>query len=370
MLARLAILAVAATLAASACTGATTSPSAPTTSEAPATEAPGSAAPASGSPAAAPAAPVNPYVETGAVPGSGAGKKIGYISLGEQVPFAVLVSNGIKEQAEIAGLELVFCDSKLDTPTALACAQQFAVQEVQGVLNFNVDEKASPQICEAYGNVPTIAIDIIQPPCQVAFMGADNHEAGRLGGAAIGKFAKETWDCDYTAYVSLESTGAKAASDARMGGYRDGFQEYCPIINEKIQPDVDRTDKAIGTMSDVLTALPGDRIVVVGINEDGIVGTIGAAATLGRSGDVYYSGQGADEFAWKEIACNPNYIGSVAYFPENYGKTLIPAIIDILDGKAVTPDGAGGTVPDRLLNQHVVVNKDNIRTIYPNTPAC
>ena len=140
MLARLAILAVAATLAASACTGATTSPSAPTTSEAPATEAPGSAAPASGSPAAAPAAPVNPYVETGAVPGSGAGKKIGYISLGEQVPFAVLVSNGIKEQAEIAGLELVFCDSKLDTPTALACAQQFAVQGVQGVLNFHVDE--------------------------------------------------------------------------------------------------------------------------------------------------------------------------------------------------------------------------------------
>ena len=257
MLARLAILAVAATLAASACTGATTSPSAPTTSEAPATEAPGSAAPASGSPAAAPAAPVNPYVETGAVPGSGAGKKIGYISLGEQVPFVVLVSNGIKEQAEIAGLELVFCDSKLDTPTALACAQQFAVQEVQGVLNFNVDEKASPQICEAYGNVPTIAIDIIQPPCQVAFMGADNHEAGRLGGAAIGKFAKETWDCDYTAYVSLESTGAKAASDARMGGYRDGFQEYCPIINEKIQPDVDRTDKAIGTMSDVLHGAAG-----------------------------------------------------------------------------------------------------------------
>ena len=144
-----------------------------------------------------------------------------------------------------AGAELVFCDSKLDTPTALACAQQFAVQGVQGVLNFNVDEKASPEICAAYNDVPTIAIDIIQPPCQVAFMGANNHEAGRLGGAAIGKYAKDTWNCDYTAYVSLESTGAKAASDARMGGYRDGFKEYCPIINEKIRADADRDDKAL-----------------------------------------------------------------------------------------------------------------------------
>ncbi len=331
---------------------------------APATEAPATEAPA------ADTGPANPYVDTGAIPGSGAGKKIGYISLGEQVPFAVLVSNGIKEQAAIAGIDLVFCDGKLLGSVALECAQQFAVQGVQGVLNFNVEQAASPSICDAYDNVPTIAIDIIQDPCQVAFMGANNHEAGRIGGAAIGKFAKETWDCDYTAYISLESTGAKAASDARMGGYRDGFKEYCPIINEKVQPDVDRTDKAIGTMGDLLTATPGNRLIVVAINEDGIIGTIGAAATAGRSGDVYYSGQGSDEFAWKEIACNPNYIASVAYFPENYGKTLIPAIIDILDGKAITPDGANGTVPDTLLNQHIPINKDNIRTIYPNTPAC
>lgn len=325
---------------------------------------------ASGSPAPMAPTPVNPYIETGAVAGSGVGKKIGYISLGENVPFAVLVSNSIKEQAAIAGVDLVFCDGKLLGEEALKCAQQFAVQGVQGVLNFNVEQAASPEICEAYGNVPTIAIDIIQPPCQVAFMGANNHEAGRVGGAAIGKFAKDTWNCEYTAYVSLESTGAKAASDARMGGYRDGFQEYCPIVNEKIQPDVDRTDKAIDTMANVLTALPGDRIIVVGINEDGIVGTIGAAATLGRSGDVYYSGQGSDEFAWKEIACNPNYIASVAYFPENYGKTLIPAIIDILDGKAITPDGAAGTVPAELFTTHVSVTRDNIRDIYPNVPAC
>ena len=105
-------------------------------------------------------------------------------------------------------------------------------------------------------------------------MGANNHEAGRIAGAAMGKYAKDTWNCDYTAYISLESTGAKAASDARMGGFRDGFKESCPLINEKIQPDVDRTDKAIATMADVFTATPGNRLVVVGINEDGVIGAL------------------------------------------------------------------------------------------------
>ena len=326
-------------------------------------------APPSAAPSAA-AVPVNPYFETGAVAGSGAGKKIGYISLGEQVPFAVLVSNGIKEQAEIAGAELVFCDSKLDTPTALACAQQFAVQGVQGVLNFNVDQLASPNICEAYNGVPTIAIDITQPPCEVAFMGANNHEAGRIAGAAAGQFAKEKWNCDYTSYISLESTGAKAASDARMGGFRDGFKESCPLINEKVQPDVDRTDKAVATMADVFTATPGDRLIVVGINEDGVIGALAAAKTLGREADVFVAGQGADEFAWQDIACNPQYIASTLYLPERYGKTLIPAMIDILDGKEITEDGAGGTVPKNLFTSHSLVNAGNIRDTYPEIPAC
>ncbi len=65
------------------------------------------------------------------------------------------------------------------------------------MLNFQVFQDSSPEICAAYGDVPTIAIDIIQPPCQIAFMGANNREAGRLGGAKLGEYAKTNWDCDY-----------------------------------------------------------------------------------------------------------------------------------------------------------------------------
>ena len=332
-------------LVAAACSNPAASPSAATA--APASETPASQAPASEAPASAAAEKF----------------KIGYISLGDSVPFVKLVSDGIREEAEKAGQELLFCDSEIDEAKALSCAQTLKVQGAQGVLNFQVFQAASPNICTAYGGVPTIAIDIIQPPCQIAFMGADNRKAGRLAGAEMGKYAKATWDCDYTAYVSLESVAAGAANTDRMGGFRDGFKESCPIPadKERIIDGADRTDPGLEKVTNLLGALQGDRIVVVAINEDGILGAIGAANTLGRSKDLYYAGQGADPSAWKEIACNPNYIATVAYFPERYGTLLIPNMVKALQGE---------TIPTEIFTEHQVINKDNIRTVYPETPAC
>ncbi|HSO29799.1 MAG TPA: sugar ABC transporter substrate-binding protein [Candidatus Sulfomarinibacteraceae bacterium] len=316
-------------------------------SQAPATEAPATAAPATEAPATEEPAKF----------------KIGYISLGDSVPFVKLVSDSIKRSAEEAGQELAFCDSEIDAAKALSCAQNLKVQGVEGVLNFQVFQDSSPEICEAYGNVPTIAIDIVQPPCEVAFMGANNHEAGRLGGAAIGKYAKDNWNCDITAYVSLESTAAGAANTARMGGWRDGFKEFCPIPADKehVLDGADRTDPALEAMTNLLGALPGNHIVVVAINEDGILGAIGAANTLGRQTDLYYGGQGTDPSIWKDVACNPNYIVSVAYYPERYGTLLIPNMVKKLQGEEI---------PREIFTQHEVINRDNIRAIYPETPAC
>jgi ribose transport system substrate-binding protein len=124
--------------------------------------------------------------------------KVGYISLGESIPFVKLVSDNIKAEAEKAGVEIAFCDSEIDAAKALACAQNLKVQEVQAVLNFQLFEDSSPEICAAYGGLPTIAIDIHQAPCEVAFMGADNTKAGELAGKFVGDSLKAENDCEYT----------------------------------------------------------------------------------------------------------------------------------------------------------------------------
>ena len=347
-------------LVAVACTNPAASQPPPTSASTPASqapadsEAPESEAPESEDPASEPPASGDPSDES---------FRIGYISLGDSVPFVKLVSDGIREAAEDAGQELIFCDSEIDAAKALACAQNLNVQGVDGVINFQVFQDSSPEICAAYGDVPTIAVDIVQPPCQIAFMGADNREAGRMAGAAMGAHAETEWDCDYTAYVSLESTASGQANTDRMGGFRDGFQEFCEITDDKenILDGADRTDPALEQMTNLLGALPGDRIVVVAINEDGILGAIAAANTLGRQTDLWYAGQGADPSAWGDIACNPNYVATVAYYPERYGQLLLPNMIAALQGEEI---------PEEIFTEHEVITRDNIRDIYPETPAC
>lgn len=333
-------------LALSACTNPATSsaPSEAPVSEAPASEAPASEAPASEAPTA---------------------MKVGYISLGESIPFVKLVSDNIKAEADKAGVELAFCDSEIDAAKALACAQNLKVQEVQAVLNFQLFEDSSPEICAAYGDLPTIAIDIHQAPCEVAFMGADNTLAGELAGKYVGEALKAENGCEYTAVVTLDTKGAGATTEARVNGMIDGFKEACGDIPEDKFRSLDvggTTDLAVTKFGDQLSALePGGIIVVLSLNDDMSLGAFAAARTAGREAELRLAGQGADPTSWKEIACNPQWLADTAYFPERYGEILIPAVVKLLNGETVEPN---------LFTKHDVVTKDNVRTLYPDTPAC
>jgi ribose transport system substrate-binding protein len=145
-----------------------------------------------------------------------------------------------------------------------------------------------------------------------------------------------------------------------MGGYRKGFQSVCPgeLKNERVL-DADRTDAARTKMTDTLTALPGQsKIVVVAINDDGILGALAAAKTAGREDDIYVSGQGADPSAWCEINNNPNWVADAAYFPERYGEIGIPYLIQAVKGEEI---------PEDLLVPHELINADNIDQHYEVT---
>jgi ribose transport system substrate-binding protein len=293
-------------------------------------------------------------------PGSGEGKKIGLIELGSSVPFSNLVTKGVEQAAKEAGAELVACDSELEGQPALDCAKSFATQGVEGYLNFQSDAELSEAICNAGPDVPVIAVDIAQEPCEIAFMGADNEYAGFLAGKAVGEFAKKEWNCEYDAYVSLEEPEAGTVNEERMGGYRKGFQSVCPgdLKNEK-KLNASRTDVARTQFTDTLTALPGQsKIVAVAINDDAILGALAAAKTAGRESDVFVSGQGADPSSWCEIAHNPQWIADTAYFPERYGEIGVPYLLEALEGKEI---------PTKLLVPHELVNSENIEQVYEVT---
>ncbi len=294
-------------------------------------------------------------------PGSGEGITIGFTQLGLGVPFTEALQRGMEAAAKTAGVKLVTCDSKFDAAAALDCARQFRTQNVNGLVTFQADAAAAANICAEGPKVPVIAIDIEQQPCQTAFVGAANTYAGQIVGYELGKYFKKNFDCQYDAWLSLESLAVGVVNDQRMGGMREGFAKVCGDVKNLRVIDTGaggQADTAQRQVTDTLTALPGaKKVIVVGINEDVITGALAAARSQNRTDDLYLGVQNFDPGNC-QIWTASHFIASAAYFPEKYAELIIPNLIKAVKGE---------TIAKQILVPHVAITKDNMLQVYPET---
>lgn len=288
---------------------------------------------------------------------------IGFANLTEDIAFTQLVREGLVAAAEEAGnVELILADNRLDGATALSNTDNFITQGVDGIVHFQTDE--------AFGNVimararaagvPVIAIDIPMPGA--TFFGADNYYAGQLAGEALAQWVNENWEGQADAMLMLELPQSGPVPAARMQGMLDAFQENVetPLTEEQIYhlDSKNTQEESFRVVSDTLPALPEDaRIVAVTINDGTALGTIAAAEAAGRGENIIVVGQNADPSGQEEmIKENSRYLGATAYFPENYGFKIIPAMIDILECRPVPPS---------IYVDHVFISRDNLCEYYP-----
>ena len=294
--------------------------------------------------------------------------KIGFANLTEDIVFTQLVRQGIEEAAKEAGnIELVLADNKLDGATAMANADNFILQGVDGVIEFQTDEKFGNVMMDKFRaeGIPVIAIDIPMPGA--TFFGADNYRAGYMAGEGGAKWVNENWDGQVDAILVLELPQSGPIPAARMQGQVDGVQQNIanPVPEDMIfHLDSKNTqDEAFRVVSDVLPKIPDAKhIVAVHINEGTALGTIAAFEAAGRADQVAVVSQGADPSGRVEMLREgTRHVGSTGYFPEKYGSYLIPAIVDALECKALPP---------AIYVDHVFINKDNVCEYYPEDEAC
>jgi ribose transport system substrate-binding protein len=341
-LGRLSILVAAAALVASACV--------PTSDQASASSSP---TPTVG-PTATPAA--NPYA--GAAAGSGAGTRIGYISYGDVVPYVKDVSDSVRAQAKAAGAELVECDVAMDATKVPDCLKQMADAGVKGLIQFQPVLADPSQSCAGLpANLPVIAIE--EPTaCAKVLVHADDLRAGQIAGAAVGAWVKSTWSCSDDAYLALQSTTAVERATLRLAGFHQGYASQCAIRNEQLAPRADTAEGATSAVADLLATLSGKKqILVVAMNDEGAQGALDAATAAGRSADVFVVGQGGSSAARAQIRANAQWLGDSAYFPEQYGATAVPALLDLVAGKSVAAE---------LLIEPAWLDKSTIGRYYPN----
>jgi ribose transport system substrate-binding protein len=288
--------------------------------------------------------------------------KIGFANITEDIPFAVRVREGIERAAKQAGnIDLVLANNRMDGQTALTNADNFLVQGVNGVIEFQTDEQFGHAIMNKFNDqkIPVIAIDI--PMKGAIFFGVNNTQAGRMAGEGLGNWIKQNWDGKVDALIMLELPQSGPVPAERMKGQRDGLESIIGKIDESKVKHLDSKntlEEAHRLVKDVLNTLPdAHHIAVVCINDDTALGAIGAAEAAGRKKDfAVVAIDGSDRGREEMVKADTPLVGSTASFPEKYGDKIIPVMLKLLKGESVPP---------QVYTDHVFLTRENVAQYYP-----
>lgn len=287
--------------------------------------------------------------------------RIGYASMTEASVFSRDVTDGLRRSAAESGFELVECDNRYSAKTAIRNAHWLARQKVALAIEVQIHEDVAPIISSIFAEakIPFIAVDIPHPGA--VFFGGDNYLAGRIGGRALGQWAKTHWDGTVDAVILLMLAAAGPVPAARMAGVAAGIKEVLPGLEDSRIVRLDGKGGYVESMEAVrkfLRRFAGTRILLGAMNDASVLGGLRALEESGRDLDFAGVGQNATTSGRAELRRpRTKLIGSVAFFPERYGEQLLHIAQDILQGKPVPP---------AVFVKHVLITAENVDRYYPN----
>ncbi|HEY7211017.1 MAG TPA: substrate-binding domain-containing protein [Bryobacteraceae bacterium] len=287
--------------------------------------------------------------------------RVGYAAQGSEYEFSRDVSESLQQAAQREGIELISVDNKYNAKIAQRNADLLVREKVDLVIEFQTDENVAPIVSAKYreANIPLIAIDIPHPGA--TYYGANNYEAGLLGGRYLGRWAKQRWQAEVAEIIMLELSRAGNLPKMRLTGMLAGLREVAPALEGCRVTFLDGN----GTFRDSfefmrkhLRTNRTGRILVGAINDSSALGSLRAFQEAGRQDDCAIMGQNASPEARAELRQpGSRLIGSVAFFPEKYGEQLIRVALDLLNKRPVPP---------AVFVKHQLITPESVDHYYPN----
>lgn len=286
--------------------------------------------------------------------------RIGFATRGVDTPFSKAVTESVQRAAAEGGMELVTVSSHRSPRTALRNAESLVKEGVNLVIEFQSHERLAPVIASRFveAGIPVIAIEIPHPGA--TFFGANNYQAGLIGGRAMGKWVKENWQSVVSSILLMEEEAAGPLVQLRVSGMLTGLREALPAMEQVDTVEIDGRGALEKTLEVVRRRLRHSRAgktVVLAGNDRMALGAIRAFEEAGRARECAVMGQNATWEARVEMRRKGSpMVGSVAYFPERYGDEVIRLAETIL---------AGRSVPPAVFAKHELITKGNVDRVYP-----
>ncbi len=289
--------------------------------------------------------------------------KVGYGQPGINSSFVRDVTESLRAAAETCEeIELFILDHQYKPRVALHNAELFIAEGVDLVIEFQIDEYSGHMAAERFRekNIPVIAVN--NPYPGATYFGANNYEAGLIGGRYLGRWAKEHWSGEVGEIIMLELGGIGLIPRTRMTGMVRGIGEALGERGDKI-PVVYlkggyQMESGWAAMRKYLRGKRVRRVLIGTMNDGSALGALRAFEEAGRLDDCAVMGQNGSAVARFELRRpHTRLIGCVAFFPETYGAGLVRLALDILNRRFVPP---------AVFTRHLLLTPSNVDHIYPN----
>lgn len=287
--------------------------------------------------------------------------RLGYAAQGTDYQFSKEISAGLQRAAAEQGIELISVDNRYNPKIAQRNADVLVREKVDLVIEFQTDEHVAPIVAAKYreANIPLIALEVPHPGA--TYFGANNYEAGLIGGRHLGRWARQHASGEATEIVLLALERAGSLPKMRLTGMLVGMREVCPAL-ENVAVTYLEGDGKLGESFEAMRrhvrTSRARRFVIGAINDPSALGALRALQEAGRSDACAIMGQNASPEGRAELRePGTRLIGSVAYFPEKYGADIVAVALDILHRRPVPP---------AVFVKHQLVTPDNVDHIYPN----
>jgi ribose transport system substrate-binding protein len=287
--------------------------------------------------------------------------RLGYAAQGTDYQFSKEVSEGLQRAAVAEGIELISLDNRYSAKMAQRNADLLVREKVDLAIEFQTDEEVAPIVAAKYreANIPMIAIDIPHPGA--TYYGANNYEAGLIGGKYLGRWVKEHWQSVVDEIILLELKRAGSLPRMRLSGLLVGINMVLPSAGN-CRVTYLEGDGELGPSFEAvrkhLRSSHSRHVLVGGINDPSALGALRAFQEAGRAENCAIMGQNASPEGRAELRePKTRFVGSVAYFPERYGENLIRVSLDILNQRPVPP---------AVFVEHKLVTPTTVDHYYPN----
>jgi len=267
--------------------------------------------------------------------GSGAPKAparpvIGVTVLTEADAFFKDLEQGLTDEANVKGFDLVFRDGDKDPAKQASQIEDFVAQKVAAIVVVPCDSDGVVPALAApeRAGIPVFTADIAAHGGKVvAHVASDNVQGGRLAGEEMATLLNGKGKV-----VIIDHPTVASVQD-RVKGFEEAIAKY-PGISIVAKPSANGSrDKATQAMEDMLQAHPDVR-GVFGINDNTALGAVGVIEAAKRK-DIVVVGFDASDEAQAAIRRGSPLKADVIQYPKKIGQTMIDLIAKHLAGDAV-----------------------------------